>query len=126
MVEVIASVAVDSSGTPVKDGKAAGSVTFGVSRTWFESLGRGDTLAVAQLRGEEPVQLLDVGEAVPAEGQMLLRASVAQGQLEASNVNVVRTMVELLIAMRSYEAHQKTIQSIDQTAGQAAGDLGRA
>lgn len=81
---------------------------------------------------ELPGRLLKEGGNLyaPAEGAAappdLPEASVAQGQLEASNVNVVRTMVELLIAMRSYEAHQKTIQSIDQTAGQAAGDLGRA
>jgi flagellar basal body rod protein FlgG len=46
--------------------------------------------------------------------------------LEGSNVNVVRTMVELMISLRAYEAHQRTVQAIDQTAGQAAGDLGRA
>jgi flagellar basal-body rod protein FlgG len=51
--------------------------------------------------------------------------SVAQGQLESSNVNVALTMVEMLATMRSYEAYQRTVQSLDQTVGQAAGELGR-
>lgn len=63
------------------------------------------------------------GAAPPADLQDF---SVAQGQLEASNVNVVRTMVELLVSLRAYEGHQRAIQAIDQTAGQAASDLGRA
>ena len=56
----------------------------------------------------------------------LPEATVVQGHLETSNVNVVRTMVEMLVTLRTYEAYQKTIQALDQTAGQAAGELGRA
>jgi flagellar basal-body rod protein FlgG len=67
---------------------------------------------------------------VPTDGagapRDLAEPTIVQGALEASNVNVVRSMVEMLATMRSFEAYQKTIQAIDQTAGQAAGDLGRA
>jgi flagellar basal-body rod protein FlgG len=51
--------------------------------------------------------------------------SIAQGQLEASNVNVALTMVEMLATMRSFEAYQRTMQALDQTVGQAASELGR-
>jgi flagellar basal-body rod protein FlgG len=51
--------------------------------------------------------------------------SVVQGNLENSNVNVALTMVEMLAAMRNYEAYQKTVQALDQTVGQANGELGR-
>ncbi|HTX53412.1 MAG TPA: flagellar hook-basal body protein [Candidatus Baltobacteraceae bacterium] len=51
--------------------------------------------------------------------------AIAQGQIENSNVNVVRTMVEMLCTLRSYEAYQRTIQALDQTNGQASTDLGR-
>lgn len=65
----------------------------------------------------------------PAEGAQppdeLPGAVVLQGQLEGSNVNVVMTMVEMLTTMRTYEAYQKTIQTLDQTVGKAANDLGR-
>ncbi len=53
-------------------------------------------------------------------------ATVVQGQLELSNVNVVRSMVEMLASLRTYEAYQRTIQALDQTIGQSANDLGRA
>jgi flagellar basal-body rod protein FlgG len=52
-------------------------------------------------------------------------ASIVQGQIEGSNVNVVMSMVEMLATMRTYEAYQKTIQALDQSVGQAANDLGR-
>lgn len=55
----------------------------------------------------------------------LPEATVVQGQLEGSNVSVVMSMVEMLATMRTYEAYQKTIQSLDQTVGQAANELGR-
>jgi flagellar basal-body rod protein FlgF len=76
--------------------------------------------------------LVKVGAALfaPVEGASapaaLADATVAQGQLEGSNVNVVMGMVEMLATMRTYEAYQKTIQALDQTVGQAANDLGRA
>jgi flagellar basal-body rod protein FlgG len=53
-------------------------------------------------------------------------ATVIQGQLESSNVSVVRSMVEMLASLRTYEAYQRTVQALDQTAGQAANELGRA
>jgi flagellar basal-body rod protein FlgG len=40
---------------------------------------------------------------------------VTQGRLESSNVSTVKEMVNMLTALRSYEANQKVIQSLDQT-----------
>lgn len=62
------------------------------------------------------------GVAPPSEAA---EATVVQGHLEGSNVNVVMSMVEILATMRTYEAYQRTIQALDQTVGQAANDLGR-
>ncbi len=42
------------------------------------------------------------------------RPQVRQGFLEASNVNAVRQMVQLIEINRAYEANQKVIQSQDQ------------
>ncbi len=64
-----------------------------------------------------------IDEAQPPDA--LTDVVVAQGHLENSNVNVVLTMVEMLATLRSYEAYQRTIQALDTTNGQAAGDLGR-
>lgn len=40
--------------------------------------------------------------------------SLAQGQLEASNVNIVEEMVNMIAAQRSYETNSKVIQASDQ------------
>jgi flagellar basal-body rod protein FlgG len=39
---------------------------------------------------------------------------LAQGQLEASNVNIVEEMVNMISAQRSYEMNSKAIQAADQ------------
>ena len=49
---------------------------------------------------------------------------VYQGYLEASNVNVINEMVEMITVSRDYESNQKIIQSIDTTLEKAV-NLGR-
>jgi len=39
---------------------------------------------------------------------------LAQGELEASNVNIVEEMVNMITAQRSYETNSKVIQASDQ------------
>jgi flagellar basal-body rod protein FlgG len=39
---------------------------------------------------------------------------VAQGQLEASNVNIVDEMVNMITAQRAYETNSKAMQAVDQ------------
>ncbi len=51
------------------------------------------------------------GPALPAEGPE--RPLVTQGFIEASNVNVVHEMVQMIEVNRAYEANQKSIQSED-------------
>ena len=51
------------------------------------------------------------------EGETEIPASckVYQGYLEASNVNVISEMVELISVTRDYESNQKVIQSVDSS-----------
>lgn len=56
-----------------------------------------------------------------ANGQYQLRV----GFLEASNVESVTEMVEMITIMRSYEANQRTLQVQDETLQKAANDIGR-
>lgn len=42
-------------------------------------------------------------------------ARVFQGYLEASNVNVISEMVEMITVTRDYESNQKVIQAVDST-----------
>ena len=52
-------------------------------------------------------------------------ATVHQGYLEASNVNVVDEMVDMITVSRAYETNQKMIQTIDQVLDKAANEVGR-
>ena len=96
--------------------------------------GTGQVGTEGQLRvvaGPAPESLVKFGANlyVPAEGAGdppdLPEAGIVQGAIESSNVNVVRSMVDILATMRSFEAYQRTVQAIDQTTRQATGDLGQ-
>lgn len=59
--------------------------------------------------GENMYNLVQGGNVVAAD------ATVRQGMLESSNVNVVDEMVDMIAIQRAYEAGQKVITSIDET-----------
>ena len=52
------------------------------------------------------------------------RAYIAQGTLENSNVNLVNEMANMLSVMRAFESNQKVIQTIDESLGKAASEIG--
>ena len=52
-------------------------------------------------------------------------ATVRQGYLEASNVNVVKEMVSMISIMRAYETNQKMMQSEDDTTGKAVNEVSK-
>ena len=62
------------------------------------------------------------GEPYIAEGDE--RPKVLQGFIEASNVNPVTEMVEMIEVQRAYEANQKSIQSHDQVLGRVINEAG--
>lgn len=69
--------------------------------------------------GENLYDMVDGGTRIASE------AKVEQGLLEASNVNVVSEMVNLITISRAYQAGQKMINTIDETLDQAATQVGR-
>jgi flagellar basal-body rod protein FlgG len=50
---------------------------------------------------------------------------VQQGYAEASNVNSVKMMVEMITMLRSYEANQKVIKTHDELLGKSVNEVGR-
>jgi flagellar basal-body rod protein FlgG len=52
-------------------------------------------------------------------------AAIRQGYLEASNVDIVREMVEMIIAFRSYEANARSLQTQDQSLNHLFHRVGR-
>lgn len=59
------------------------------------------------------------GEATGGDPNKEDRGSIAQGYLEASNVQVVEEMVAMITAQRAYEVSTKSIQTTDEMMGQA-------
>lgn len=52
-------------------------------------------------------------------------ATVLQGYLEMSNVNVVSEMVDMITITRAYEANQKVIRAMDSMLDKAANQVGK-
>lgn len=50
---------------------------------------------------------------------------VRQGFIERSNVDSAQSMVDMMSALRAYEANQKVIQSYDRSMDKAANEVGR-
>jgi flagellar basal-body rod protein FlgF len=76
-----------------------------------------DTL---EKQGASTWKIRDPGAIAPATA-----TQVEQGSLEASNVNPVREMVDLIAIQRAYEASQRVITAQDETLGKAVNELGR-
>jgi len=53
------------------------------------------------------------------------KTRIMQGYLEQSNVNIVREMVDMIANLRSFEANQKVVQSVDQTLDKLINEAGK-
>lgn len=70
--------------------------------------------------GESLFSALDNGAStIPSENFAMI-----QGYLELANVDPVRGMVEMIEALRVFEAYQKTLETLDEVDSQAVGDVG--
>jgi flagellar basal-body rod protein FlgG len=52
-------------------------------------------------------------------------ARVSQGYLEASNVEVIKELVQMIETQREFESYQKIIQSFDDAASKTINEMGR-
>jgi len=82
------------------------------------------------VRGSQPLlpagdSLLASATGVPLEAMDENQGQVLQGAVEGSNVNMMRSMVDMLAAVRLYEANQKALESQDETLKQAVSQIGR-
>lgn len=95
-----------------------------------EVLADGQVVDVLQIvRFEEPRQLTKVGENMfqapeGVTGEEVQNPQIMQGYLEASNVNAVGEMVDLITVVRAYELSQKAIQAEDEMLDKAVNQVG--
>ena len=89
-----------------------------------------DTLQVVTFN--QPQQLEKAGntlfkapqgvEGTPVEAG---EVQVAQGFLEGSNVNAIRTMTDMIETMRVFESYQRVMRSVDETTAKTVAEVGR-
>jgi flagellar basal-body rod protein FlgG len=78
----------------------------------------------------KPYQLTREGDSCfrplfPDVSEVQAACSVQQGYLEASNVNAVKNMVDMITSFRTYEAGQKALQAQDSTLEKAVNQIGK-
>lgn len=89
-----------------------------------------DTIRVVDF--EEPYDLVKTGDTsfVPAPGVQPQtmeegKSQLAQGFVESSNVNAIRTMTELIETMRVFESYQRIIRTADDATAKTVNEVGR-
>lgn len=76
----------------------------------FNDYGNLEKVGDNYYRGENPIYNSEV--------------NINQGALETSNVSISNEMLNMITTMRSFETNQKLVQTIDDTLGKAANDIG--
>ncbi|MBI4686800.1 MAG: flagellar hook basal-body protein [Nitrospirae bacterium] len=84
-----------------------------------------DTLKVVEFPDMQKLTKAGSGIFLTNEKGKASTATVEQGYIEASNVNVVKEMALMITALREFEAFQKAIQSFDETTTKAINEMGR-
>jgi len=95
----------------------------------------GETARIGIGYADNPQSLVKEGDGLfrTEDGAGLANAYTAQGVqfklqqgfLERSNVDVSRTMTDMLTAFRAFEANQKILQAYDKSMDKAANEIGR-
>lgn len=106
---------VDANGVLIGAAGETATIGIGYAADPFQLVKEGDGL----LRNEAGGQLADARGIAGAE------FSLQQGFLEGSNVDVSRTMTDMLTAYRAFEANQKILQAYDKSMEKAANEVGR-
>lgn len=89
-----------------------------------------DTLRIVDF--PEPYQLKKTGDSFFAPDPGIEPSNVeegtaqlAQGFVEQSNVNAIRTMTELIETLRVFEAYQRVIRNVDDMTSKTVNEVGR-
>lgn len=95
----------------------------------------GDPMAMMIMRIENPNELVREGNGLyrlsnPDEGgfrpiDAADQVEVRQGYVERSNVDAGQSMIDMMSALRAYEANQKMVQFYDKSMEKAVNEIGR-
>lgn len=85
-----------------------------------------DYLDMASFADNQELTKMNDNLYITTSARQEFNGSLIQGYLEASNVNSVEAMVDMITVSRTYEANQKVLQTQDSLLGKAVNDIGRA
>jgi flagellar basal-body rod protein FlgG len=126
---------IDGAGQPIHSFKVTDKGEF-IDANGLPLLGRtGQPVGLMLSRAENPNLLLREGNGLlrinPGDEATVTQVGagdqvqVRQGFIERSNVDSAQSMVDMMSALRAYEANQKVIQSYDKSMEKAANEVGR-
>jgi len=84
-----------------------------------------DTLKVVRFENTDSLQELDKGQFTSSEKPVESTATVVSGHLEASNVDTVKEMVQMITTLREFEIYQKAIKAFDAATGRVTGEMAK-
>ncbi len=127
-------VLVNQNGFPVMGQR--GPITIEGNRFSFDQTGKLtvkgkelDTLRIVDFKNKDKDLRKDIAgtftSRIGAEPQEPERIDLRATALERSNVEIVKSMTEMIEIMRAYEAYNKVVQTINETTQRAATEVGR-
>jgi flagellar basal-body rod protein FlgF len=84
-----------------------------------------DTLKIVDFAKPELLVELEGGQFTTAEPPGKSDAVVSPGHLEASNVEVVKEMVQMITTLREFETYQKAIHAFDEAASKVNNEMAK-
>jgi len=115
-----------SDGGPI----AVGGGEVSVSGTGQVQVDKSDVAAIQVVDIEDRTKLQKTGRGefrIPDDVELTkaVKYSIRQGYLEASNVNVIKEMVNMIISYRNFEADAKSVQAQDESLEKLINNVGR-
>ena len=83
------------------------------------------TIKVVDFEDRNKLQRVDGGYYYSKEAGQEIEADINQGYLEASNVDVMREMVQMVTSLREFESYQKMIHEFDEASSKTINEMGR-
>ena len=84
-----------------------------------------DTLKIVDFANQGELTELEGGYYIANLPSIRSNAIVSPGHLEASNVDVVKEMVQMITTLREFETYQKAIQMFDEAAARVNNDMAK-
>jgi flagellar basal-body rod protein FlgG len=82
-------------------------------------------IRIVDFDNKEKLKKQDGGVFVSEEPGREANAEIIQGYLEASNVEVIREMVQMITSLREFEAYQKMIHAFDEATAKTVNEMGK-